>query len=488
MAVDAGDAATALREITAALALDKDFLAAQALRDQILSMPGAAVPPASGATAKFPAVLPGPTTPVQAAPPLPPVPVVSTAAAAPTPIPATLVAPISVAATAETAPSVAPTSVAPTPSATAFSTPTLVEIVTAPALPVATAAVETVSVTAPLPLSSPAVSVPPVASGEYAKFEQRAKRRRVDRRIEAARAALEQQRFKAAAAALDEVMELDPNLPELVELTARFDTLRRGTATHRRGPWVAAVGVFAGALLAATWLQDSSPILSRQIVAAAPLPAALSGTISEMVPEVAAAPVAATPGVRASTASAAPAEFIPHIPEAGAVLPAVLRPAPPPVELPPAVHVAEPVRAAPELAAVVGASAPAIVPASAPVPPIPAPSDEGNLVKQTLQRYRSAYEGLDARSAQAVWPAVNEAALARAFDGLASQSLTFEACDVRLRSEAATATCHGSARYVTKIGSRDPHVEPRIWNFTLRKAGGEWKIDSARTERERRLQ
>ena len=105
------------------------------------------------------------------------------------------------------------------------------------------------------------------------------------------------------------------------------------------------------------------------------------------------------------------------------------------------------------------------------------------LIKQALQRYRSAYEGLDAQSAHAVWPAVNEAALARAFDGLESQSLVFDACDVRQYGESATAICHGSARYVPKVGSREPRVEPRVWNFTLRKAGTDWKIDSARAER-----
>jgi hypothetical protein len=109
--------------------------------------------------------------------------------------------------------------------------------------------------------------------------------------------------------------------------------------------------------------------------------------------------------------------------------------------------------------------------------------DESQLVKQTLQRYRVAYEGLDARKAQAVWPAVNQAALARAFDGLESQSLTFEACDVRVRGELATATCQGSARYVPKIGSREPRTERRVWNFALHKAGDEWKIESARAER-----
>ena len=104
-------------------------------------------------------------------------------------------------------------------------------------------------------------------------------------------------------------------------------------------------------------------------------------------------------------------------------------------------------------------------------------------MKQVLQRYRTAYDGLDARSAQAVFPAVNQAALARAFDGLESQTLTFDACDVQLRGEAAVATCRGSARYVPKIGSREPRVEPRVWNFSLRKKSSDWTIDSARAER-----
>ena len=61
--------------------------------------------------------------------------------------------------------------------------------------------------------------------------------------------------------------------------------------------------------------------------------------------------------------------------------------------------------------------------------------------------------------------------------------MTFDACDVRVRGESATATCQGSARYVPKIGSREPRTEPRVWNFSLHKAGGDWKIDSALAER-----
>jgi len=62
-------------------------------------------------------------------------------------------------------------------------------------------------------------------------------------------------------------------------------------------------------------------------------------------------------------------------------------------------------------------------------------------------------------------------------------ALTFDACDVRVSGDAATATCQGSARYVPKVGSREPRVEPRVWNFTLRKNGSDWQIATARAER-----
>ena len=371
-AVDAGDRAVALAEVTAALEIDCDFLAAHVLRDRILS-PGA-----------------------------------------------------------DAAPVAAP----PAPSAAA----------------------------APL--------APPGLPPGYAKFEQRARRRRVDRRIDAARAAIEQQRLRAAAAALDEVIELDPNLPELAELTARFDELRRATATPRRGPWIAAAAVFVGALFGGTWLQDPSPILSRQIVSAAPLPAPLTPivTVAERLDAV------DTTGARERDVAPAPSASALRISDAHAALPSVALHLPAvPIDNPPPAPTVDAAHAVVERAL--------LVPLSTPIPPIVEPVDDSLLVKQALQRYRTAYEGLDAQSAQAVWPAVNQAALARAFDGLESQSLTFDACDVRLRGEAATATCRGSARYVTKVGSRDPRVEPRVWNFMLHKAGADWTIDSARAER-----
>lgn len=156
---------------------------------------------------------------------------------------------------------------------------------------------------------TPALTAPParpdqgVSGAGYAKFEQRARRRRVDRRVDAARAAIQQQRLRAAAAALDEVIDLDPNLPELGELTAQFDDLRRCVATPRRGPRLVAAAVFAAAVFGGTWLEDPSPILARQIVSAAPLPAPLTPTVTVTEQFALAAPVVKPAAVEPPAAS-----------------------------------------------------------------------------------------------------------------------------------------------------------------------------------------
>jgi hypothetical protein len=127
----------------------------------------------------------------------------------------------------------------------------------------------------------------------------------------------------------------------------------------------------------------------------------------------------------------------------------------------------------------------ALVPAPAPAPPAAADTeaDEARRVRAVLQRYQTAYDRLDARLAQAVWPGVNQVALARAFDGLESQTLTFNDCDVRLLGSTASARCTGSTRYVPKVGSRAPRVEPLVWNFTLRRGTSDWRIETARADR-----
>lgn len=105
-------------------------------------------------------------------------------------------------------------------------------------------------------------------------------------------------------------------------------------------------------------------------------------------------------------------------------------------------------------------------------------------VQRALQRYRAAYDQLDAGSVQAVWPAVNRRALARAFEALSAQAITFDRCDVKLQARiTATAVCRGSVMYVPKVGNHDPRIESRVWNFSLRQADTDWTIDTARVER-----
>lgn len=108
------------------------------------------------------------------------------------------------------------------------------------------------------------------------------------------------------------------------------------------------------------------------------------------------------------------------------------------------------------------------------------PADEDRQVLEVLQRYRAAYDSLDAASAHAVWPSVDTAALARAFGDLSSQQLRFANCGVDVRGGVAQATCSGTARYVPRVGGRQPREEARTWTFALRKNGPQWVIESAR--------
>ena len=429
-ALNAGDRATALEHVDAALAIDPEFLAAQSLRERLLAPQEAAIP---------------------------------------------------------AAPSELPADGAPAP-----------------------------------PESRPLVS----AEG-YAKFEQRAKRRRVDRRTDAARVALQRGRLREAAAALDEVIELDANLPELAELTAEFDDLRRTMAAPHRGPWFAAAAVFAAAVLGASLLEDSGPLASRAILGGVPLMAAPTSVASIPEPiQIEASPAVATTGeheparelslqddkarreteFRAAAARATAAAFelastpepvspprpvtLNLEPRTSTVEPSILSAGPRAnVEAPrPNVEARANVEAGPSTAPArpdvmeARLTNPEAVAAPSPTAIAPTVNDE-LLINQALQRYRHAYEGLDAQSARAVYPAVNEVALARAFGSLSSQSFTFDACDVRLRGGSATATCRGSARYVPKIGSHEPRVEPRVWSFTFAKLGNDWTIENARAER-----
>jgi len=113
----------------------------------------------------------------------------------------------------------------------------------------------------------------------------------------------------------------------------------------------------------------------------------------------------------------------------------------------------------------------------------PSPSAEYVAVLDVLNKYAAAYSRLDAAAAQEVWPAVNRPALAHAFDGLASQHVALERCDVSLSTESAHANCNGFATWSPKIGNSAAHTDACNWTFQLAKAGTDWQIVSARVQK-----
>jgi hypothetical protein len=442
------------------------------------------------------------------------------------------------------------------------------------------------------PAGRPAAPPAPTVSPDgYRAFEERTRRRRVDRQLDTARAALDRGRARDAAEALNEIVALDPDAPDLPELEQRLARLRAAASGFQHVRLMAAAAVVALAAAAAIYFNAraalrltipqtttvarsdapepepidnlSTPALAATGGASSSLDAqpalisgpvvepvsALSGALTDSQPSDQPAPLR-RPGTLADTpgmpADPAPAIAAPAPGRIAATPPPASSPVTSPSAAPP--PVTSPAAAPPRVTASAAASLPASAPSvassslspsagmSMPTPPstsaslAPAPSaaaslptapspsaaasvavtpsprvppaatppaivpavveaeraptvDEKTLVTQVLQRYRSAYERLDAHLAQAVWPEVNAAALARAFDGLQSQSLTFDACDVELRGDRAAATCRGSARYVPKVGRPEARVEPRVWSFDLRRTGTDWKIQTARAER-----
>ncbi len=121
--------------------------------------------------------------------------------------------------------------------------------------------------------------------------------------------------------------------------------------------------------------------------------------------------------------------------------------------------------------------APAVTEASV-VSPAVDPGRARESVRRTIERYRTAYEQLDAAGAQAVWPGVNAGALSRAFNALESQQLAFDDCAIQVAGPRADATCRGRARVVPKVGSGAESVQ-RTWRFTLLQSGDTWTIASA---------
>jgi hypothetical protein len=349
----------------------------------------------------------------------------------------------------------------------------------------------------------------------WARFEQRARQRRIERRLQAARHAIRSRQWAAARAALDELKELDLAQPELDALTLQLTRAENGS---HRGRFAVAAAAFVTVMLAASWIGNTRLLPSDSMTETAlpaPVPEALlaSRDIARDLRDVARDLPVATAGraVRETVLSDAAIIDPPPVPVPPSRPAATLLPAPeslpPPASLPAPAPLApsvplpsqlalapapppEPVFTPPVAPPVRPPVAPAVTPAASPsaavldvVPASAVVVDDATQVRALLQKYQAAYERLDAGLVHAVWPGVNEAALARAFGGLESQALTFKTCDVQLRGTTANVVCTGTTRYVPKIGSREPRVETLAWNFTLRKKATDWEIETARAER-----
>jgi hypothetical protein len=118
--------------------------------------------------------------------------------------------------------------------------------------------------------------------------------------------------------------------------------------------------------------------------------------------------------------------------------------------------------------------------ASAPTTTARAPAAEvdSGAIRDVLGRYRSAFNTLDAKAAQQVWPSVNQRTLDRAFGQLEQQNVSFDTCTIYVKGVLAEANCRGTTRFVPRVGNRSTQVESRQWSFSLRKAtGGGWLIE-----------
>jgi hypothetical protein len=102
-------------------------------------------------------------------------------------------------------------------------------------------------------------------------------------------------------------------------------------------------------------------------------------------------------------------------------------------------------------------------------------------IENALDRYSIAFSTLNARAAVAVWPTADEKALARAFESLDDQNVSFHDCQIATTGVRAEVACSGTARYEPKVGRRGRRPEPHRWTFSLHKANDGWLIDRVET-------
>ncbi len=349
------------------------------------------------------------------------------------------------------------------------------------------------------------LDAPHVSTSYWNSFESRMRRRRAERCVLRAEAALAAGDEAAAVAALAEAHELSPfDTPDIETLRSRMASPREVFAVtpppERRTPWVLSIaaavvvlGLILGGFALSMRLDRAPEVPASAAVHEPAIPPSTSAELHAERPEPARSAVSPVPPPPdAAVQAAAPlVPSQPRVPEAD--LQRVAYTPPPPAvgtagsEALPAVLGAgssvslatpdPPLAVPPEIPALPleNASAPAgSLALTEPPPPPTAPPVEPR-IRAVLSSYEAGFDTLDATAVHRVWPGVDERSLARAFDGLASQSVSLGDCTIAVRGETATAQCQGSTTWAPKVGGGS-RTEARRWEFALRNGGGSWVI------------
>ena len=111
-----------------------------------------------------------------------------------------------------------------------------------------------------------------------------------------------------------------------------------------------------------------------------------------------------------------------------------------------------------------------------------AATDETTHILRALQRYRAAYEALDAKAVAAVYPGVNVSNLQAAFAEFSKMSYDLRVAvnGVVIDGQTASVDASETIRPVAKSVRADPRTGTVI--FQLRKTGGDWTIQSVRSD------
>ena len=118
----------------------------------------------------------------------------------------------------------------------------------------------------------------------------------------------------------------------------------------------------------------------------------------------------------------------------------------------------------------------ALAPAGGPAAVDPRADSPDAAIRSLLQRYEEAYDRRDVSAAAALWPSVDETALARVYAALDRQDVHFERCDISASEARGAAVCVGTVRYLSSVEGAVEKEGRIAWTFDLARSGGDWRI------------